>query len=326
MLYFVPMGTGRRLGGIPLEVLLVWAAFGVVAVEILVTYSRLPAHELYHVSGGGLALGLGRLATYLNFPVALAALAVLALLWERLPRRGYRVAALVAVALSAVVFWPGVVDEGDLDARSINLLPLAGVAVAFILTLAVARAISTRAWQRSDWFRLGLALVLLLGALPWIAADLGFFSNHVPILGRLFQSGEIVPKGPGQQQLGPAVHHGHHHGLDGLLLVLTSLLLSRRLGDVRGSGLRNVLAGYLALMLCYGVGNYANDFWIEQVVKRGWTTWQIPSVLEPRLTVAWSLIVAAALIVWALWARLVDWDDDEESPLRTESHGIPARR
>jgi hypothetical protein len=316
----------RRLGGIPLEVLLVWAGFGVVGVEILVAYSRLPAHELYHVSGGGIALGLGRLATYLNFPVAVAALAVLALVWEQLPRRPYRAAALVAVALCAVVFWPGVVDEGDLDARPVNLLPLAGVALALLITLAVLRPITTRPWQRGDWFRVGFAVVLLVGALPWLAADLGFYSNHVPLLGRFFESGEIVPMGPGQQKLGPAVHHGHHHGLDGMLLILTPFLLSRRLGDVRGRGLRNVLAGYLALMFCYGVGNYANDFWLEQVVKRGWTTWQIPSVLQPRLTVAWSLIVIAAIVVWALWARLVDWDDDEESPLRTESHGIPARR
>jgi hypothetical protein len=90
--------------------------------------------------------------------------------------------------------------------------------------------------------------------------------------------------------------------------------------------LRQGLAAYLALMLCYGVGNYANDFWIEQVVKRGWTTWEIPNVLQPRLTIAWSLIVIAAVVVWALWVRLVDWGSDEESPLRPESHGIPARR
>ena len=39
---------------LPLEVALVWAVVVVDAVAILVTYSRLPAHELYHVSGSGL--------------------------------------------------------------------------------------------------------------------------------------------------------------------------------------------------------------------------------------------------------------------------------
>jgi len=29
------------------------------------------------------------------------------------------------------------------------------------------------------------------------------------------------------------------------------------------------LGAYLALMLCYGAGNVANDFWLEHVLKRG---------------------------------------------------------
>jgi phosphatidylglycerophosphate synthase len=49
-------------------------------------------------------------------------------------------------------------------------------------------------------------------------------------------------------------------------------------------------------------------------------------VVQPRVTVAWSLIVIAAVILWALWTRLVDWDPDEESSLRTQSDRLPARR
>jgi hypothetical protein len=52
----------------------------------------------------------------------------------------------------------------------------------------------------------------------------------------------------------------------------------------------------------------------------------IPDVLEPRLTVAWSLIVIAMVLLWALWVRLVDWSGDEESPLCPEPDGLPARR
>jgi hypothetical protein len=310
----------RQAAGLPLEVLLAWMLFLVVTAEVVVTYSRLPAHDLYHVSGSGIELGLGRAVTFLNFPVALVALAVLALLWERLPGRAYRLAAIVATLLCGVVLWPGVVDEGDLDARWVNAFPLAGVALALLLTAVVARPVTTRGRQPADWFRAGFVAVLLVGALPWLAADLGFYSNGVPLIGGLFQSGELVPKRPGLPEFAPAVHHGHHHGMDGLLLVSTVLLLSRRLGR------SPVLAAYLALMLCYGIGNYANDFWIEQVVKRGWTTWEIPNVLQPRLTIAWSLIVIGAVAVWALWARLVDWSTDEESPLRPEPDGIPARR
>src|SRR5204863_3451278 len=127
-----------------------------------------------------------------------------------------------------------------------------------------------------------------------LAADLGFFLNGVPVLSSLYQSGEYRHHVAGLPAFPPAVHHGHHHGMDGILLVLSALLLSRLLREVRAGWLRSALTAYLALMFCYGVGNIANDFWIEQVVKRGWAMWEIPNVLEPRATAAWGVIVLRA--------------------------------
>ena len=69
--------------------------------------------------------------------------------------------------------------------------------------------------------------------------------------------------------------------MDGFLLVVSALLLSRAVGAVRGRRLQTVLAAYLSLMVCYGFANLANDFWIEQVFKRHWAAWQIPSVFRP---------------------------------------------
>jgi hypothetical protein len=66
---------------------------------------------------------------------------------------------------------------------------------------------------------------------------------------------------------------------------------------------RSLLRAYLALMLCYGAGNIANDAWIEQVVKRGWTGWEIPDVTQPKASVAWAIIAAAAAVLWALSGR-----------------------
>lgn len=319
------MTDREERNGLPLEILVVWAVFAIVALEVVVTYSRLPAGDLYHVSGSGIDGGLSRALVFVNFPVALAALAVLAMLYERV---SHRTLAVIAALLCAVVVWPGVVRESNLDARPVNAVPALGVLLALLLTFEVARRdrISYWAWQRADWVRVALAVVLLFLAIPWLAADLGFYSDGIPLVGRLFQSGELLPMRPGLPTFAPAVHHGQHHGLEGVLLVLTALLLSRRLADIRGHGLRNTLAAYLALMFCYGIGNIANDFWIEQVVKRGWTTWEIPNVLQPRVTIAWSLIVIAAVVLWVLWAWLVDWSGDEKSPLRTEPHGVSARR
>jgi hypothetical protein len=312
----------RQAAGLPVEVVLAWMLFAVVTTEILVTYSRIPSRELYHVSGSGIEGGLSRALVFVNFPVALVALGVLPLIYRRLPGRSYRAVAILAGVLCAVVFWPGVVKASNLDARPVNAVAAIGVLLTLLLSDVVGRSgsLSSRPWQRADWVRVALAVAFLVAALPWLAADLGLYSNGVPLLGRLFQSGEFLPERPGLPTFAPAVHHGHHHGMDGVLLVLTALLFSRRLER------RPVLAAYVSLMFCYGIGNFANDFWLEQVVKRGWTSWEIPDVTVPRLSVAWSLIVIAAVALWALWVRLVDWSGDEESPLRTEPDRLPARR
>ena len=70
--------------------------------------------------------------------------------------------------------------------------------------------------------------------------------------------------------------------MDGVLLVLVALLLSRTLPSIRARALRLATAAYLALMLAYGFGNVANDFWLEQVVKRGWTSSSSRRCSQPR--------------------------------------------
>jgi hypothetical protein len=288
--------------GLSAEIVIVWGLFAVVTCEILATYSRLPASELYHVSGSGLEGGLSRALVFMNFPTALVALAVLVLLFERLDA-GRRAVAAVAALLCAAVFWPGVVRQSNLDARPVNALAAGGVLLTLLLGADVARreGVLRTPWARGDWVRLAIAVPLLVLALPWLAAELGFFLNGVPLLGRVFETGRLVTTTP---ELGPlpAVHHGHHHGMDGVLLVLSALLLSRAVTRLVTPALRVVLTFYLALMFCYGVGNIANDAWNEQIVKRGWTSWLIPGVLEPRITVAWGVIVlATAAISFLAW-------------------------
>jgi hypothetical protein len=115
------------------------------------------------------------------------------------------------------------------------------------------------------------------------------------LLGRVFETGVYRTRGAEV-----AVHHGHHHGLDGLLLLLTAILLSRVVPGVRARGLRLLLAAYLALMAAYGLGNMANDFWTEQIWKRGWTNWRFPSLLQPSLSIGWGLVVVGAALLLAM--------------------------
>jgi hypothetical protein len=44
----------------------------------------------------------------------------------------------------------------------------------------------------------------------------------------------------------------------------------------------------------------ANDFWTEQVWKRGWTTGQFPDLLQPAVSVGWGLIILGAAMLLAM--------------------------
>jgi hypothetical protein len=289
------MTTSRRL---PNELVIVWLLFALVTLAVLVTYARLSPEELYHVSGTGLAAGLSRALVYVNFPVGIAALAALVMLFDRLQSRALRIAVVMAATLCAVVFWPGVVDQGNLDAKWVNAVPALGVGLAVLLTVHAVRYRALppfAAPTRGDRLRLVVAIGLLLLALPWIAAELGFYLDDVPGLGSIFVTGDIR-LAPGQKEIEAAVHHGDHHGLQGALLVFTALLLSRTLDPLRPRT-QTALRGLLALMVVYGLWNVANDDWFEQVVKRGWTNRRVPDVLRPTASVQWAilLVLAAAL-------------------------------
>jgi hypothetical protein len=298
------MTAGATRRGLPLELAAVWALLLAVVAAVLVTYARLEPAELYHVSNSGLGGGMSRAVVLLNFPLALVAIAVLLLLLGQVERR-LRTVALVGMALCAVVFVPGVVDPDDLDARPANAAAAAGVGVAVALSLAV--------WRRGGFepairgvrerLRLAIAAVAFLLAIPWLLADLGFFADGIPLLGSVFETGALRTQ-PGDPVPHSAVHRGHHHGLDGTLLVWCGLLVVPLLATLRGAArIRSFTTAYVALMLCYGAANLVNDFWLEQIVKRGWTDREFPSALEPGLTVAWAGVLVATVAVWALLVR-----------------------
>jgi hypothetical protein len=166
------------------------------------------------------------------------------------------------------------------------------VGVAIVLGLTVQARIGRLGDPRGDPARIVVASLLGLLALPWLFAELGFY-----IPGPVFLSHEVY-------QGHATVHLGEHHGLEGYLLVLTALALSRQLPNMHPTWRRAGLAGYLSLMIAYGIANMANDAWREQVVKRGWTDWAIPGVLRPGLTWMWALvIVGGAAIYLAFWRR-----------------------
>jgi hypothetical protein len=271
----------------------VWAVLGLLVLDgiaVIATYSRFPASELYHVHHSGIAAGFGRELVALNFPFALIGIALVGLAWPRL-RGGLRIAGVAAIVLCAIVYFA--VDQANLDAKPLNAAPALGLALAVALVLVV--GVSEARQARGDRLRIALAAVLIFFCAPLIAAELGFFLDGVPFLGWFFETGRLTTQ-PGDPVLHHAVHHGQHHGWQATMLSLTALGFSR-LPRPR------VLDAYLALMLAYGVGNLVNDDWLEQVVKRGWTNHEVPSLLTPAANWGWAAVLVGAALVWRFWFR-----------------------
>ena len=260
---------------------------------VLVTYSWVDPAETYHVSRAGLAGGLSRALTLVNFPIALVAIALTLIAVAALPAAaGW--AAVPAIGLCATIPW--FVDQDDLDARWVNAIPALGVLVAVGLTVAAARRAGRAPAPRRPWDRVRVvaAAAVVLVSLPWVTAELGY---HFP--GDLFMGEELGAESDGTTIA--AVHLGHHHGTDGALLVLTALLLSRVAVERRG--LRIATFAYLGTMLAYGGVNFVQDAWNEQVVKRGWTDADIPSALLPGVKPIWSVVILLAVVATLAFLR-----------------------
>ena len=273
------------------------------AVALVVTYARLPPDELYNVSEGGIAGAFGRLLVDVNFPDSIVALGVLAVVWRELSRRAVPFA-VVAAGLCLVVAVPGVVDQDDLDAKWINVVPAVGVLTVLVLSLAARRKPPVR-HARGDLIRVVIASLAVAVAIPWIAAALGFFLDGTPVLGSIFQTERVVIfHGNAPHH---AVHHGMHHGLYGLVLIVSALLLSRRLPFAP-----RIAAALLALLLAYGIGNIVNDDWLEQIAERGWTHGTFPRCSSRPRTGVGSLSSSLPLAIWAVWFR-------QEAAARTAS-------
>jgi hypothetical protein len=167
------------------------------------------------------------------------------------------------------------------SSRAVTLAnyPIALVAVSLAL-------VAVAALPRRAWWAAGPAIALC-ATLPFVIDqdDLDArWVNALPALGVLLAGaltvaavGRAGASFAGREKDGTgiaAVHLGHHHGMDGALLLLTAVLLSRI--RVEPGRLRIAVYGYLGAMLTYGAANFVQDAWGEQVVKRGWTDTGIP--------------------------------------------------
>ena len=301
------MSDQRASGPSLREACALWVMWGVVIALVFITYARLPASDFYNVTGSGVTGGAARVLVLLGWPISLAAIPLLLVAVDRLlggpltggQRHAAISAAVASVVLCATIAWPGVIKQSNLDAKWSTALAAVGVGIAAATTVAAVRRGGVgprRPVTAGDWA--GIVLLALVGvtALPWIFANVGVYVGDIPGLKAVFMSKKILPEA-GHPHL-HAVHLGNHEGLDGWLLAATALGLRRALPGMRATRMRTVLACYLALLLGYGVMVAANDFWHEQLVKRGTTSYMLPDVITPAATGGWAFLLAVAAVLY----------------------------
>ena len=199
----------------------------------------------------------------------------------------------MAIAACLVTALPGVVDRDDLDAKAVNAIPAVGVAITVgLLVVAWPRLGWTRVRLPGDPLRIVIAVVVAVGAIPYCFAELGFYAPD-PIRADEPTPGEDIA----------SVHLGSHEGMDGTLLALAALLLTRVTPWFAGRRLAAVTSTILALYLAYGVANLVQDDWLEQVVKRGWTDHRISSFVAPQLSIRWGIVIVVGVALEVLWFR-----------------------
>jgi hypothetical protein len=91
--------------------------------------------------------------------------------------------------------------------------------------------------------------------------------------------------------------------MDGFLLVVAALATIPALRRAHNPTVAALVTAYLGLEIAYGLANIANDAWLEQVAKRGWTSFEIPNVLRPAVSLPWFGIVLATPFFAAIVRR-----------------------
>lgn len=289
--------------GVPAEIVALWLLFAGVCVEVLVAYTKTKPGELIGVPRTGLSVAVTDAIGFLAFPTGLIAVGVAIAIGNRLRGATAWIAAACAVAVAVAFIAPGIAESEEVEVvlNFPRVVAAVGVITLMALTFHAATADGIARFspsRRGDFVRVAIAGTIVFGALPWFAADLTLSLDRVPGLSRVFLT-DVLRSEPGRAGLNPAVHDGHHHGMDGALLALAAIAFSRLIGGLR-RWRRVALAAVAGFLFAYGSANALQDFWLEQVVKRGASNFLFPKMMAPSLGVPFMLIVAAATLLTVL--------------------------
>src|SRR3989344_3602655 len=128
----------------------------------------------------------------------------------------------------------------------------------------------TFATSRKNTYRMSLRAKILLSvvvfvSIPWILAVPGIFVSDIPVLNIFFI---------GSQDYGgkPSVHLGTHHGFEGFFTVTAMILVFTTAKYLYDKRLKIIAGLGASFLLVLGLYNLIEDFFVEQIYKRGLIT------------------------------------------------------
>jgi hypothetical protein len=151
-----------------------------------------------------------------------------------------------------------------------------------------------------EYFLLGLVTFL---SLPWIFAQLGFYISDFPVLGVIFWARQSTLQEP-EPKYPNAVHIGTHHGTEGFLIIVFLWIATMWiLPAIVDNRVRQSLGAITGFGFGYGIYNAVEDFLTEQIYKRGWMDFRLPSGTTPGLNLQYLTILIIGTIIYYFYLR-----------------------
>jgi len=142
-----------------------------------------------------------------------------------------------------------------------------------------------------------ILIVTAFISIPWFLANLGLFATDIPVLNYIFLGVEDFNGYP-------SVHLGGHHGYKGaatFFLMILVFTTARYFYDKRIRAITGLTASYL---LVWGFYNMFEDFFVEQLYKRGLIERIIPQP-GPDFEMLFPLYFIVALFIYIfIWKKL----------------------
>ncbi|MHA1829578.1 MAG: hypothetical protein ACTSX6_13140 [Candidatus Heimdallarchaeaceae archaeon] len=167
----------------------------------------------------------------------------------------------------------------------------------FILTN-ILGVLFVKNWKKNRSIGVGGGVVIILltiFALPWLFAHIGVYISDIPLLKLIF-----VAELPADNSFNVTVHLGNHHGMDGYLISLMSVLMIYKwLASFIENRTRISYIIFFSLIQSYGLYLFIEDFTSEQLF-RFFGKEILPQASFPQGDLASLIILILALVLMVL--------------------------